>query len=74
MQQMITREELFALYVQLTPAQQKLVVGLVESLLATRPRNAERNKHNLLNLLNLSTWTEDDIAQIPGTQVSANPY
>lgn len=45
MQQMLTRDDLFAKYMQLTPAQQQMVVALVESLWATQPRNAERRIH-----------------------------
>ena len=71
MQYGITREQLWEKLGQLDPFQQQSVADFVEFLLRSRTSAGKRSKKELLAL---SVWTDEDIAQIQEAQDRINAW
>jgi hypothetical protein len=71
MQHSMTREQLWDKLGQLDPFQQQSVADFVEFLLRTKTPAGKRNKKELLTL---SVWTDEDIAQIQEVQDGINAW
>lgn len=61
MQQLVTPKQLWEQFGQLNPSQQKEVVAFIESFLTAETPKFKRDRRTLLQL---SVWSEDDIARI----------
>ncbi len=67
MQQGINREQLWAKLSQLDPFQQQSVAAFIDSLLKPQTPAPKRSKQELLAL---SVWSDEDLAQIEADLVS----
>lgn len=71
MQQLVTPKHLWEQFGQLNLSQQKEVVAFIESLLTSEPPKVRRDKRTLLQL---SVWSEDDVARIEEVQDRINAW
>lgn len=71
MQQGVTREQLWEKLSQLDPFQQQSVADFIDSLLNPQVTAGQRDKKELLTL---SVWTDEDIAQIHAVQDRINVW
>lgn len=71
MQQSITKDRWIEFFDLLSPFQQKIVFLFVDSLLGKKQQIEKRDKQELLDL---STWTDDDIGEIEDAQRRINEW
>lgn len=71
MQQLVTPKQIWKQFGQLSPSQQKEVAIFIESLLTSEPPKVKRDRRPLLQL---SVWSEDDIARIEEAQDRINAW
>ena len=71
MQQDINREQLWAKLSQLDPFQQQSVAAFIDSLLKPHAPAGKRSKQDLLAL---SVWSDEDLAQIEAAQDAINAW
>ena len=71
MQQIISKEQLWAKLNLLNPFQQQTVVAFIDTLLKTQTAVDKRDKSRLLTL---SVWTEQDLQPIEEAQARLNAW
>jgi len=71
MQQIVSKEQLWAKLDLLNPFQQQIVVAYIDSLLKTQTVVNKRDKSRLLNL---SVWTEQYLQPIEEAQARINAW
>lgn len=71
MQQIISKEQLWAKLNLLNSFQQQTVVALIDALLKTQTTVEKRDKSRLLTL---SVWTEQDLQPIEEAQARINAW
>ena len=69
--QELSREQLWEKLSQLDPFQQQSVANFIDSLLDLKTSTTRRDKRELLSL---SVWTDEDIAQIQEAQDRINAW
>lgn len=69
--QELSREQLWEKLSQLDPFQQQSVANFIDSLLDLKTSTTRRDKRELLSL---SVWTDEDIAQIQEAQDRINVW